>query len=335
MKIKFNRSPSSPNENNILKVNYAPSKRPISKWRFRTVLILFLLPFVAFGGYLIYRTVYNLLFVNAPGFLVVNQITVKAPYDGEVEFIKRPGESVSKGEIIVRIKNQVIENQYYELSSNLQQQVKPSTDQRPSSELLNTAKELYENRLKTYREILSLKDKGAATNAEVSNALSQLNSAKMSYLELKSSSEKSNISYTPPISDNVRLNELKSILESLVIRAPQSGIVASSFVNEGEWISKGSDLVLIQDDNNIRIKAFLDPNKSKYIVLNKKVRVILPNGQSIEAKIVSFNSQTQRTPADLISPFEKDKLSLVVDLEPIESIPENLRVNYLPVKVIF
>ena len=334
MKIKFDSSPSSPNENNILKVNYAPSKRPISKWRFRTVLILFLLPFIIFGGYLIYKTAYNLLFINAPGFLIINQITVKASYDGEVEFIKRPGESVSKGEIIARIKNQVIENQYYELSSNLLS-VKPSTDQRPSPELLNTAKELYENRLKTYREILSLKDKGAATNAEVSNALSQLNSAEISYLQLKSSSQGSNIAYMHPISDNVRLSELKSILESLVIKAPQSGIVASSLVNEGELINKGSELISIQNDNNIRIEAFLDPDKSRYVVLNKKVRVILPNGQSIEAKIVSFNLQTQRTPADLISPFEKDKLSLVVDLEPIESIPENLRVNYLPVKVIF
>ncbi|PMP86065.1 MAG: hypothetical protein C0174_02535, partial [Thermodesulfobium narugense] len=302
MKIKFSKPPTSPDEYNTLKVNYAPAKRPISKWRFRIVLILFLLLFIVFGGYLIYKTVYNLFFINAPGYLIYNQITIKAPYDGYIEFIKKPGEKVSKGEIIAKINNQVLENQYKELASNLQQ-VKPVTPPKPSPEMLKSAKELYEYRLKTYKEILSLREKGAATNAEVSNALSQLNSAEISYLQIKSSLESNNVTYTPPISDNVRLNELKSILESLIVKAPQSGTIALDFVKEGELVSKDSDLISIQIDNNIRIEAFLDPDKSKYVVLNKKARVIFPDGQSIEARIVGLKAQTQKIPPVLVSPF--------------------------------
>jgi hypothetical protein len=115
MKIKFSNPPSSPNEVNGLKVDYAPPKRPISKWRFRVVLLLFLLPFLVFGGYLAYKVLYNLFFINAPGYLITRQVTIKAPYDGTIVYIKKQGDNVRKNEIIAKIKNPIIENQYREL----------------------------------------------------------------------------------------------------------------------------------------------------------------------------------------------------------------------------
>ncbi|MGC9258099.1 HlyD family secretion protein [Desulfurella sp.] len=333
MKIKFNSPPSSPNEVSGLKVNYAPPKRPISKWRFRVVLILFLLPFLVFGVYLIYKITYNLLFINAPGYLIINQITIKAPYDGKVVYIKKQGDKIYKNEIIAKIENTLIENQYKELLKNLKQ-IQLTDSYKNNTKLVEIAKKMYENRLKTYQKIVDLKQQGAATTDEVTNALSQLNSAEISYLQAKSSLESSkNISI--PIADNMRLNELESILKTLTIRSPENATIALNLVKEGEVVSKNEDLMVLQNNNDLIIEAFLGPNKIKHVFLGKKTKVIFPNGKSIQAEVIGLKLQTQKTPPILVSPFTKEDLSVVVELKPISVIPKNLMINYMPVKVIF
>ena len=333
MKIKFSRPPLSPNEVSGLKVNYEPPKRPISKWRFRAVLILFLLPFLVFGVYLIYKITYNLLFINAPGYLIINQITIKSPYDGKVVYIKKQGDKIYKNEIIAKIENTLIENQYKELLKNLKQ-IKSSDRSKNNTKLVEIAKKLYENRLKTYQKIVDLKQQGAATTDEVTNALSQLNSAEISYLQAKSSLESSkNVSI--PIADNMRLNELESILKTLTIRSPENATIALNLVKEGELVSKNEDLMVLQNNNNLIIEAFLGPNKIKHVFLGKKTKVIFPNGKSIQAEVIGLKLQTQKTPPILVSPFTKEDLSVVVELKRISVIPKNLMINYMPVKVIF
>ncbi|AHF97738.1 hypothetical protein DESACE_01700 [Desulfurella acetivorans A63] len=331
MKIKFSRPPSSPNEVSGLKVNYEPPKRPISKWRFRAVLILFLLPFLVFGVYLIYKITYNLLFINAPGYLIFNQITIKAPYDGKVVYIRKPGDNVKKNEIILKIKNPLVENQYRELFKSLKQ-IKSSASIKVNPEVLKIYKEVYESRLKTYKEILNLQQKNAATSYEVANAQDALHSAEIAYLQAKQSLESNK---NVPVAEDMKLNELESILQSLTIKAPENATIALDLVKEGELVNKNEDLMVLQNNNNVIIEAFLEPNKVKHAFLGKKTKVVFPNGKSIKAEIIGLKLQTQKTPPILVSPFAKENLSVVVELRPINAIPKNLMINYMPIKVVF
>ncbi|MGB9755766.1 MAG: HlyD family secretion protein, partial [Desulfurella sp.] len=265
--------------------------------------------------------------------LIINQITIKAPYDGKVVYIKKQGDKIYKNEIIAKIENTLIENQYKELLKNLKQ-IQLTDSYKNNTKLVEIAKKMYENRLKTYQKIVDLKQQGAATTDEVTNALSQLNSAEISYLQAKSSLESSkNISI--PIADNMRLNELESILKTLTIRSPENATIALNLVKEGEVVSKNEDLMVLQNNNDLIIEAFLGPNKIKHVFLGKKTKVIFPNGKSIQAEVIGLKLQTQKTPPILVSPFTKEDLSVVVELKPISVIPKNLMINYMPVKVIF
>jgi len=334
MKIKFDKNPTSPNEINNLKVNYGPSKRPISKWRFRIVLLIFLSPFLLFALYVAKNTIFSLIYVNAPGYVILSQTTIKAPYDGKVIYTKPQGSNVAKNEIIAILSNQLVENEYKELLKGINELKENSNPQVQGDKyLINTAKSLYEYRLKVYKEIYHLREIGAATQAEVANALSQLESASIAYKQYENNL-KTKKNPNIPISDELELSKTKSILQSLTIRSPQNATVASVITKEGELVNKNDDIMVLQDNHSPKIIAFFRPKDGSYLIVGRKAKVVFPSGQFLYANITSIKMQTQRLPSDLTTPFKDEKLSLVVELEPINKIPNNLKVNYLPVKVI-
>ena len=107
MKITF-RSPKSaaPDRERGLRVPYAPAKRRMARWRWYLILLLVSAPLLFVFGQLFL----SLVFVSAPGIVVLQRVPVNAAMPATVETISVvPGQRVDPGQVLVVLRSADLE----------------------------------------------------------------------------------------------------------------------------------------------------------------------------------------------------------------------------------
>ncbi|MEN4054053.1 HlyD family efflux transporter periplasmic adaptor subunit [Sulfurimonas sp. NWX79] len=332
MNVQFNKPPSSDDEVRGLKVNYAPARRPFAKWRFRLVLLLFLFPFVTYVAYLIY----HYIVIIEPGFVLLKELKIKTPADGQVVMLKETGEVVTKGDTLAILKNDFLEAKYNNYLKKLefnQKNIMETINNNRTA--LRIAKNAYNYRNEDYKRIKKLKEKGNVTQLDVSNALIQLESARLAYTNAKESLENSKLALKDVLNDKLELYEIKEKLKSLTIIAPENGTITSNVAREGELVQQYDELLVIDLHANPTMEVFLNPKNAQYAEVGKKVNVIFPNKQKINATVSKIQMRAIKTPLSLNNIFHKTPYSIVLELKLEKPLPKRFMINYLPIKVRF
>jgi len=332
MKINFNKTPESSNEIGGLKVNYAPARRPLAKWRFNLVLLLFLLPFLL---YLI-NFIYNYVVITEPGFVLLKALKVKSPSDGIVKMIKPIGADISTGEVIVVLKNDELEEKYKSYSKKLEFNNKNIMETiKNNRDMLEIALDFYRFRKEEYKGLKKLRNRKLITEHIISNALVKLESAKLAYTNAKDSLENSKMALKETLNDRLDVDELKQKLKSLTIISPVNGTIAIDIAKEGELVKKYDELFVIDLHSKPEMSVFLEPKYAKYAKIGKKVTVIFPNNVKINATVAEVQIRAVKTPVSISSVFQKSSHSIVLSLKLEKEFPKRFMINYLPIKVTF
>jgi len=332
MKISFNKTPESPDEIGGLKVNYAPAKRPFSKWRFNLVLLVFLLPFIL---YILYM-VYNYVVVSEAGFVLLKVMTIKTPTDGVVKMLKPVGADVQKGEVVAILKNDFLEDKYKNYSAKLEHNNKDLKETiKNNRDMLQIAKDSYDSKNAEYKRLKKLRDKNLITEHVISNAIVQLKGALLTYTNAKENLENTKLALKETLVDELQVKELKAKLKSLVIISPSTGTVTLNSAKEGELVQEYDELLVIDLHSKPAMEVFLNPKNSRYADIGREVRVIFPDKTVINAIVSNVQMRAVKTPIELNSVLKKAPYSIVLELKLEEKIPKRFMINYLPIKVTF
>lgn len=331
MKIKFDTPPASAQSDQGLAVRYAASRRRVSQWRwYLLVAIVLSLP-----AYFALRFLSDIFIVRAPGFVLMEQISVKAGVQGVVTKCLPQGALVHAGEPIIWVAPA------HQPVAPVPQTAKPVTNEPDHKQLADAEKvvrlaqlvmRIRKNRLNM---VQSLVDQGAATQADLANAQSQwiasvgqFNQANMDFDVLRQ--RKSRLAMQPPASaPTVPPVPIAAAL------SPADGVLIEQFTLPNTWVERDSDIAVVRSKASAWIRAYVSPSNLKDCVPGTKATLLFDDGGRLPAYVSRVEPEAQKLPPDRVSPFEARNQSIVVDLVPTEPLPQRYDVYYLPLEVRF
>lgn len=325
MKIKFSSDPLVAHETNGLAVSYAPGKRKLSNWRWRILAIIVMSPLLLFLGRLMYGSVW----ADMPGFVVMEETVLKAPYSGKLTMTVPVGQPVRPGETIAELRNDVLANEYAALQAN-RKEVQGLTFSRMdgNERSIAAAQNIVRLRKEEYAKISALERQNAATQTEVAAAFANLSAAERDLLAAQNQVAQNQV-------NDPHLSETKAMLDSLTIKASDAGIVSQVFGKRGEWVTAGSEIANLRLNRPEKIEVFVEPAWAKHATVGSWATLNFLDGYSHRARVEAVNMNAQRIPSDRANPLTVRYHSIVVLLEPEPRLPEQYRVNSLPVNVQF
>ena len=332
MKIRFSLPPLVAHETNGLTVRYAPSKRPAPNWRWRILVVLVVSPLLIFLARLLYGAVWT----DMPGFIIMDQTVLKAPLSGRL--IKAPpvGTYVREGETIVELENDVLENERNVLIRQRERAAQYVEPEVPPPAQLPVLRNLAQQRRQHYTILRGLMSEGAATQAEVAGSYAELSATLAQLKGVEQEYALQNVrlpARMPPPSP--RLSEVEARLQSLNLRAPESGVVAQVFGTHGEWINENTEVIDIRLDRPARIEAYVHPSLAKYAMVGHWATIKFLDGHTLRARVKEVKMSAQRLPADRANPLTVRHHSIIAMLEPEHPLPQPYRIHVLPVNVQF
>lgn len=332
MKIRFSPPPLVAHETNGLTVRYAPSKRQIAHWRWRILVILVISPLLIFLA----RLLHGAIWTDMPGFIIMDQTILKAPLSGRLVKAPAVGTYVREGDTIVELANDVLSNEHNVLLRQRERAAQWVEPQVPPPPQLPVLRSLAQHRRQQYTTLRALMDEGAATQAEVANAYAELSASLAQLKMVEQEYALQNVplpARMPPPS--ARLSEVEARLQSLKLRAPESGVVAQVFGTHGEWINENTEVIDIRLDRPARIEAYVQPSWAKYAMVGHQATVKFLDGFTVRARVKEVKMSAQRLPADRANPLTVRHHSIIAMLEPEHPLPQGYRIHVLPVNVQF
>jgi len=332
MKIRFSPPPLVAHETNGLTVRYAPSKRQIAHWRWRILVILVISPLLIFLARLMYGSIWTAM----PGFIIMDQTVIKAPLAGRLVKAPPVGTYVREGDTIVELENDVLSNEHEVLLRQRERAAQWVEPQVPPPAQLPVLRSIVQQRRQQHATLRELMEEGAATQAEVAQAYAELSASLVQLKALEQEYALQNVplpARMPPPS--ARLSEVEAKLQSLKLRAPESGVVAQVFGTHGEWLNENTEVIDIRLDRPARIEAYVQPSWAKYAMVGHWATVEFLDGFTVRARVKEIKMSAQRLPADRANPLTVRHHSIIAMLEPEKPLPQGYRIHILPVNVQF
>ncbi len=332
MKIRFSPPPLVAHETNGLTVRYAPSKRQIAHWRWRILVVLVLSPLLIFLA----RLLYGAIWTDMPGFIIMDQTILKAPLSGRLVKSPQVGSYVREGDTIVELENDVLANEHKVLLRQRERAAQYVEPEVPPPAQLPVLRGLAQQRRQHYTTLRGLMAEGAATQAEVANTFAELSAtlAQLKALEQEYALQNVPLPARMP-APSARLSEVEARLQSLKLRAPESGVVAQVFGTHGEWINENTEVIDIRLDRPARIEAYVQPAWAKYAMVGHLATIKFLDGYTVRARVKEVKMSAQRLPADRANPLTVRHHSIIAMLEPEQPLPHGYRIHVLPVNVQF
>ena len=326
MKIKFSSDPLVAHETNGLAVSYAPSKRNLASWRWRILAIIVMSPLLLFLG----RLLYGAVWADMPGFVVMEETVLKSPYSGTLTMTVPVGQQVRPGDTIAKLYNDVLANEYAALLANRKEAQGQAFSARTggNERSIAAAQNIVRLRKEQYARISALESQNAATQTEVATAFANLSAAERDLLATQKQANEHQ-------GNDPHLSETKAMLESLTIKASDAGIVSQVFIKRGEWVTAGSEIANLRLNRPEKIEVFVEPAWAKHATVGSLATINFLDGYSHRARVQAVNMNAQRIPSDRANPLTVRYHSIVVLLEPEPRLPEQYRLNSLPVNVQF
>lgn len=342
MKINFKQGKSAnPTEDNGFKVSYGAVKRTGYVFRWYFIVLIIISPIIGFVWY----GASNMILASAKGILTTEPLSIKtieAGTVGEIHF--KPGEALKKGDLIFTIHSPLLNEQANRLRHAItsikneyiikQENFSTLGEKQIQITNNNVKKQLeFEAQYNSYKGqgFIPLSDQVqlqlAKTTARLENLKAQqnLNEGKSQFL------------VGPVVQALLALEQNLGIIETRIklldIRAPHNATINEIFVQSGEYITEGEELISVSSREIPVVIAYIDPTNMAYSNIGQKVTVTLPNGENYTASIKEPTRVTNKIPAILASPFDGSKPALKVILslqDPVENAIEGL-----PVKIQF
>jgi len=329
MKIRFDSSKErNPTREQGLKVLYAPGKRAAFRVRWYLILVLVASPFLWFAG----KLLYGAWLIEAPAQLVLSTVEIRARDSARVEHLAvKSGDTVKAGALLVEMDNPEWRqrlNLLRGLQANAQRSAEPADTalQAVLARQLDRANE----KLATAQR---LREEGAATQGEVLAAASERDQRESDLLSFDQRQASQRLQPTAGNDSAMQKVEevwLGSRLESLRLHAQDDAVVSEVFVNEGENVGGGTLLMRLQRTARPMVMIYLDPADDAYARPGQPLKLKLPDGHWLQARVVKAADAVRQLPEGLRMPFAGKQSALVVLAEVDGPIPAGWLVNQLP-----
>ncbi|MGL1931300.1 MAG: HlyD family efflux transporter periplasmic adaptor subunit [Desulfotalea sp.] len=347
MNINFNRKRRDPEVDRQMKVNYAPGKRLLNKLKWRLTLLIILSPFIYFAG----KLLFSLLLSPASGFVIIGSQAYQSPVDSIVaELNVNVGQKIKINDTLAILSDPALE----EMISKSQKDFDNLTKEMGTAQEVKIkyykkqmalAQSFVNYNIENYKNIKYLFENQAATINEKKTALVQLNSAKSALyglqlnvdtLKYEITNNQKDLSIKPDyIALNDKLERLKKAKKELVIKAKSDGIVTEASVKVGDVLFRGDIIVRLSQPELQTIIAYVKPSHIDLVNDGQLADVKFPSGIIIKARIKSDVATTGRLPEYLTTPMLGRQRMLLVHLIPLGDIPEDEKIDGLPVTISF
>jgi multidrug resistance efflux pump len=346
MKISYNRKRRDPTLEGQIPVQYAPAKRTLANLKWRFTLLIVLSPFIYFA----LKMAISLFIAPSSGFVVLDLQQYQSPADSAVQEIKvEIGQQVDIGDQLIVLKDQELDYELGRIQRTIDGLLADPGDDSISGEYLSKQKKLAEDAVVYQKNrvanISFLYRQSAATMAEHKAALSQLNTA-LSQLngadyQLKQWSQRQQLTpedlrKTPKFTEVfAKLEQLEAERQQLSVRATYPGQVTEISVTLGQVVQKGGKIISVAHQDRQVIASFMQPSDVDRVQQGEMADIVFPSGKIIKGRVQYNPSVTGRLPAYLATPMLGRQRMVIVHLVPVDPIPEEERIDGLPVKVNF
>lgn len=352
MKIRFSTQHQASDVSQGMKVPYAAERRTLVQWRWYLILALVVSPFI----FLLYKMVLPFILLTAPGFISLEKETFTAPTESAVEHVYvQSGDKVQSGQLLVELTAPKLDDHIRLLQTA--QETGDSTASTPvdASRRQNTVtlyRQLEQQAIQAvaYQQqrldtVMRIFEQQAATVAEVNAVRAQLDGAQHTLIQARLdliAAEHPPSAMTAIekelLQNRQQPNELVALQtqqQQLKIRASHPGTVLELPVERGKILVSGQSVILIGHQEQPQVIVYLRPELVKLATPGTLVKVNLPGGQSLKAKLREIPSQVHRLPAELSSSLGTRNVMVLMTLDLLDPLPAEEAIEGLPVEVRF
>jgi multidrug resistance efflux pump len=350
MKITF-RSPKSaaPDRERGLRVPYAPAKRRMARWRWYLILLLVSAPLLFVFGQLFL----SLVFVSAPGIVVLQRVPVNAAMPATVETISVvPGQRVEPGQVLVLLRSADLEQREMMLRAEAAARSSGESPQAAEAVLrelqtnVRLAGKVVDFQTAYLKDVRFLFDQGAATRAELQLAQAQLHQAEIGLAQARAAwAARQADSSRLESSDReirTRLQLIAAELEALAAQrarltsvSPVIGLVLEAPSLPAQAVGQGDPLVVLGNLEALSVTAYLESKHIRYARAGQTATVRLENGRRLAAMVREKPEIATRIPDAITPALAGREYALQLTLDLVDPLPPSERVDHLPVTVHF
>ncbi|STX52832.1 coiled-coil protein [Legionella busanensis] len=321
-----------------------PGARKLARLRWLLLVLLLCLPL----GYLSVRLIQDYIFVRFSGIIIYDTLLVRAPDEGYIKSMSvHTGESVRPGDLILEIDSPKLNNKLMNLIyekeriSKLIINVKKFNQDELVNSLKVAEKDMIDSQ-KTYEKFKEYFKGGNLITLQLEEARKNYTAAQQNYASIKQKMSEIALHQNTSLEVNYnrRLAEvesdikvLKTHLKNFTVRAPQQGTVMSIETHVGEYVPIGKDLLTIVTNDNLQIKAYIEPKYSAVATHGSKVTIQLPNNDKIPGIIINDPRYAQQLPSSETNPLATRQNKLIAIIAPRKPIPKEYQVYGIPVQI--
>lgn len=330
MKVRFSSSKEhQPTVDGGLKVVYAPGKRAAFRLRWYLILLLVASPFLWFVG----KLSMSLLLIEAPARTAQPLLDIRGLESGLVQQLHvTEGQQVAAGDLLLSLDSRSLLAQQQTLIAALEQHTVPNVSLRRQSQALQQQTERANIRV---RELAGLVALGAATRGELDQARDHWNERQASLAAFEHSQEPSVEQQSLSRQREGELDVVKQRIEQLQVHAGVTAVVKEIMVNAGDAVGPGTLLMTLSTGNEPEIQVFLDTRQRELARAGQSLRLKLPDGRWVAARVASEPQLVTRLPPDLRSPFGNNELGLLLRVESEAPLPVEWQLDGVPMTARF
>lgn len=328
--------------------NYAPGKRHLAKIYWYLLMILILTPFVYLGTKIFTDT----FLMSAQGHVMFGEVTIRSPENAYVKKIfLRLGESFTKDQLLIELSSPLLTSQLHSLESEIeilkegkQKFLDDNTELNHLMEAKKLALSYIENCKNYVNELNALRAKKLSTIVDTQIARYDMNYAFQQNKSIDGNIAKFNqtkmVQTEEYFNKNIRqaearIGEIKTMIDMLNVKAPETGDMAKLFVEDNEYVKEGQEIAKIVLKRDVYMIAYIDSKfLSEKLKIRQEVRILFPDGVKIKG-VVSASPVFAESDPSKSSLIQTDKNKIVVRIIPIEDIPAQYRISRLPVDILF
>lgn len=331
MKVRFSSSKEQdPTRDGGLRVLYAPGKRVAFRLRWYLILLLVASPFLWFIG----KLAMGVFLVEAPARILQPTLEIRALEGGQVQALAvEPGDRVEAGTSLVNLDNPDLRARSAALAAGLTgAPANPGTPEQAQRAALERQLERSRARARALEPLVSA---GAATRGELNAARDQLDQRQAELAAFDRSLAPNPVLGADALRQQQELDVIRQRLDLLQVRAPEAGRVRDIEVATGENVGPGQLLLRLIRDREPEIHVFLNTHRIDLVQPDQPLRLKLPDGTWLDARVSEVPGSVSRLPPDLRSPFGSNELGLLVKVTTTQPLPPEWQIDNVPVTARF
>ncbi len=341
MRVRYTPPESKdPLQDRGVKIPYAPAKRVFPKWRWYLVVLIVSSPLWFFLA----KVGLGVIWATSPGIVYMDKTPINSPMSGVIyKVYLREGQKILSGDLIAKIGDPFLEIKRKPLLAEKEALLKNRSVGFVSAsmrQVVSLSKKLLIQEREYFSQIKKLFDQGAATLADLSEALGRVNRAESDLLRAKTDLALAQVPSAEYRSQMVRLSQIEGelaaidkLMEDVDLASPISGVVLELFVVENQPLAQGAPMAVVADPNTASIVTFLDPGDLGMVEEGDSIKVKFPGGTTMDAYMDGRPSLAQPTPSSLSTPLTDIRQSVRLKLRTAAPIPDLFLVEGLPVTV--